>query len=473
MKSIGKFLFGLIILILTSNTTFAQCETWIGKPNEDDITTWHSVYRPYVKSEDYASAFEYWEQAYEAAPAADGKRDFHYTDGIKIYKDMFTKESDDGKKKVYAEKILDLYDEAIACYADRIIKRKCVTDDCYNNFISGFYGRKGYDMYYTLRSPYSEVLKAFDNALEYGANNSEYLIVAPMASAAVYQYEKEKIDKTRAREVHDKLLALCESKAATDHKYAAYYRQAKGAMVGEFAKVKYEIFDCAYHKEDNMEEYEKNKNSPSFAKDLFNKLKILGCDQSDPFMKELERKWSSYAVQENARRKAQFEASNPGMMAKKAYDAGDFQGAINKYREAIRNEIDPSQKASYHFSIASILFRKMKKYGEARNEARKAAELRPGWGRPYAQMGDMYSSSARNCGDAWNQSLAVLAALAKWRKAKSLQLEPAELQSINKKIATYQKSKPDKEEGFMKGIKPGTRQKVGCWIGESVAVSYR
>ena len=283
---------------------------------------------------DYASAFEYWEQAYEAAPAADGKRDFHYTDGIKIYKDMFTKESDDGKKKVYAEKILDLYDEAIACYADRIIKRKCVTDDCYNNFISGFYGRKGYDMYYTLRSPYSEVLKAFDNALEYGANNSEYLIVAPMASAAVYQYEKEKIDKTRAREVHDKLLALCESKAATDHKYAAYYRQAKGAMVGEFAKVKYEIFDCAYHKEDNMEEYEKNKNSPSFAKDLFNKLKILGCDQSDPFMKELERKWSSYAVQENARRKAQFEASNPGMMAKKAYDAGDFQGqSINTEKQ--------------------------------------------------------------------------------------------------------------------------------------------
>ena len=74
-------------------------------------------------------------------------------------------------------------------------------------------------------------------------------------------------------------------------------------------------------------------------------------------------------------------------------------------------------------------------------------------------MGDMYSSSARNCGDAWNQSLAVLAALAKWRKAKSLQLEPAELQSINKKIATYQKSKPDKEEGFMKGIKPGRDRK--------------
>ena len=91
MKLASKLLFGLTILLITQNSAFTQCETWIGKPNEDDITTWHSVYRPYIKSEDYASAFEYWAQAYKAAPAADGKRDFHFTDGIKIYKDWFTK----------------------------------------------------------------------------------------------------------------------------------------------------------------------------------------------------------------------------------------------------------------------------------------------------------------------------------------------------------------------------------------------
>ena len=473
MKLANTLLFGLTILLLTQSSAFSQCETWVGKSNEEDITTWHSVYRPYIKSQDYASAFEYWEQAYKAAPAADGKRDFHYTDGIKIFKDRFTKETDAEKKKEYAAEILRLYDEAISCYQNKVIKRKCVTEKCYNQFISDLYGRKGYDMYYTLRTPYPMVLEAFDKAIEYGGNQTGYIVVAPMASVAVYQYQKEKIDKVATRAVHDKLAAVCDSKIGSSHKYAAYYEQAKGAMEGEFNKVKYEIFDCAYHKEDNMVEYKENIADPVFAKDLYNKLKVLGCDPSDEFMKELEQKWGAYAAEENARRQAEFEANNPGMMAKKAYDAGDFEGAIDKFREAAAGETDESQKAGYHFSIASIMFRKLNQYSNARSEARKAADMRPGWGKPYDLIGDMYGSSASSCGDAWNQSLAVLAAIKMWSQAKSMELEPEELESVNKKIRTYQKSKPDKEEGFMKGIRPGTQQRVGCWIGETVAVSYR
>ena len=467
-------LFGLIILFTFSSTALvSQCDTWVGKPNEEDIVTWHSVYRPYIKSEDYASAMEYWEKAYQAAPAADGKRDFHFTDGIKIYRDMFTKETDEAKKKEYAENILRLYDEAIACYENKTIKRKCVTDECYNKFISQLYGRKGYDMYYTLRTPYSQVLTAFEKAIEYGGDETEYTVVAPMAAVAVYQYEKEKIDAAKAREVHDGLVALADSKIGTSHKYAAYYDQAIGAAKGEFAKIKYEIFDCAYHKEDNMEDYKANVDNPAYAKELYNKLKVLGCDPEDPFMKELEVKWTKYAAEVNAQRQAEFEANNPGVMARKLYEQGDFDGAVAKYNEAISGEMNPSQKAGYHFAKASILFRKMKKYGEARREALNAAELRPEWGRPYVLLGDLYSTTARNCGDTWNQSLAVLAALEKWGYAKSKELDPEILSSVNKKISTYQKSKPAKEDGFMQGIKPGAKQTVGCWIGETVTVSYR
>jgi hypothetical protein len=175
----------------------------------------------------------------------------------------------------------------------------------------------------------------------------------------------------------------------------------------------------------------------------------------------------------HAERQAEFEANNPGVMAKKMYDSGDYSGAIAKYREAISGEMNPSQKAGYHFTLASILFRKMNKYGEARSEALKAAELRPEWGRPYVLLGDMYSTSARNCGDSWNQSLAVLAAIEKWSYAKNKELDPETLANVNKKIGTYQKSKPAKEDGFMQGIKPGSKQTVGCWIGETVTVSYR
>ncbi|MDG2448648.1 MAG: hypothetical protein P8M34_03390, partial [Saprospiraceae bacterium] len=141
--------------------------------------------------------------------------------------------------------------------------------------------------------------------------------------------------------------------------------------------------------------------------------------------------------------------------------------------EAIKNESDADQKASYHFSLASIIFRKKKQYSEARREARKAADLRPGWGQPYALVGDMYSTTARNCGDSWNQSLAVIAAIEKWQTALRLELDPQVKDATRKKVVAYQKSKPAREDGFMQGVKPGDKQTVGCWIKETVSISYK
>ena len=135
---------------------------------------------------------------------------------------------------------------------------------------------------------------------------------------------------------------------------------------------------------------------------------------------EVEGKYKAWATAENAAKQAEFEANNPSIMAKKLYDEGDFDGAIEKYDEAITNEVDAEKKAGYLFSKASILFRKQKKYAAARSAAREAAKLKPNWGRPFMLIGDMYGSSARGCGDSWNQRLAILAAMDKYRYAKSI-----------------------------------------------------
>ena len=464
-----NFLGLLFILAFASNELTAQCETWNGKENMDEITDWHAVYRDFVRAKDFDDAVEYWSKVYAAAPAADGKRDFHFTDGAKIYVYKFSNATDDAKKKEYSNKVLELYNEAISCYESGAITTKSTK----NKALSTLYVKMANDMYYTLRTPYDQVLSAYDKALELGGPDASYGIVNPMATVAVYQFQKGKIDKHRAVAIHAKLKELCSNKEG--HKYAAYYEQSLGAMKGEYSKIKTEVFDCAYFVEDLKGKYGADVKDISYEdiKVLVVTLKRQGCVAGEPYLDALEASYSSQSGAINAQRQAEFEASNPGMMAKKMYDSGDFQGAINKYRQALGSESDPTQIAGYQFSIASILFRKMKKYGEARKEALKAAASRPGWGRPYVLLGDMYSTTARNCGDPWNQSLAVLAALEKWRYAKSQELDSATAEQVNRKLSTYQKSKPAKEEGFMKGIKPGTKQKVGCWIGETVTVSYK
>ena len=86
-------------------------------------------------------------------------------------------------------------------------------------------------------------------------------------------------------------------------------------------------------------------------------------------------------------------------------------------------------------------------------------------------IGDMYGSSARSCGDSWNQRLAILAAMEKYRYAKSIDSEVAD--DANSRLSKYAASMPSIEDGFQRGIKEGQTVTVGCWIGESVKVRYK
>ncbi len=470
-----KFITAFLVIVVTSlnQFSFAQCETWVGSANEDHLTNQHSVYRGFIKTDNFVDAIEPWREVYKAAPAADGMRDFHYTDGIKIYKYLLNKETDEAKKAEYIDTILDLYDQTIECYQNRAIKMKNGTDEKYAAKIADLYSRKSYDMYYEFRSSYSETFESLQYALEIGGLGSPYTIVVPYANITVYQFLKEQIGKEEARLAHDEMLKVCDYNISNGHEYAQYYKDAQANVLAEFKKIEYQIFDCDYFKDQWKPDYEDNKDDPSFAKDLYNRLRARGCEDEDPFMDELKKKWEAYATQENARRQAEFEANNPGIQARKAYERDEWELAISLYEDAINAETDAEQKAKYHFSIASIHFRKLNKYSQARSEALKAAELRPGWGRPYVLIGDIYSKSARGCGDSWNQSLAVIAAYDKWSYAKSKELNPSVLEDVDDKLGRYRQYFPPQDEGFMRGVKEGTRQSVGCWIGESVSVRYR
>ena len=83
----------------------------------------------------------------------------------------------------------------------------------------------------------------------------------------------------------------------------------------------------------------------------------------------------------------------------------------------------------------------------------------------------MYATTARSCGDSWNQRLAILAAYDKYAKAKSI--DPDAGEEASSKMGKYRSSFPMKDDGFMRGVKAGDAQKVGCWIGETVKVRYQ
>jgi len=456
----------LTVCILANQAAIGQCETWMGAANESEITDAHTIYRGHMKTEEFDDAYEFWKVAYEAAPAADGSRDFHYTDGIKIYKNKLKNASTDEEKQEYVDMVLKLYDQVISCYEAGSIKMKIDSKER----IAYFLGRKAYDMYYELRTPYSMTFPALEKAIEVGGMNTEYIVIAPYADVATYQFSNDKMDNVKARAIYNKINELSDHNIKNNEKYSSYYKQAKESALGSFAPFESQVFDCAYFINKLEPTYRADPDNPAVIKETIQTLKRQGCDSSDALVAELEGKYAKYANEENAKRQAEFEANNPAMLAKKAYDAADYAGAIAKYQEAANSASDANKQAEYYFRIASIQGRKLKKYADARRSALKAAELNPNYGRPYMLIGDLYASSSRNCGDNFMQRCAVLAAINKYSKAKSVDSSVAS--EANSRIAKYSDSKPSKDEAFMRGFKSGQTVKVECWIGEKVKLSF-
>ena len=447
-----------------------NCTTFDESPRGEEALDAYSIYTQAVKTEEWQLAYEQWKISYEIAPAADGKRDHNFTKGIEIITNLYEKEGDAAKKKEYLGEIDRLYNECYECYRQKKIEvLGCKGEGCEEEKIGHLMGEYASHMYYKLRTPYSKNLKLITESLAITGDKTLYTMFVPAANITVYQFDKEKITAEEARAMYASLENIY--KANTEGEYAEYYQQGWDYAKNAFNPIAGRIFDCDFFKKEFKPQYEADPENPELLKKIIGKLKAQDCDPNDPFLLEVDEKWKKYAEAENARLRAEFEAKNPSVAAKRLYDEGKYDQAIEKYDLAISEEEDDEKKASYLFSKASIQFRKLKQYSTARSTAYKAAKLKSGWGRPYMLIGDMYATSARNCGDDWNQRMAILAAIDKYAYARSL--DPEVVEEANKKIGRYQASKPDLSEGHMRGVKKGQTQTVSCWIGEKVKVSFK
>jgi len=468
--------FALFLVWLVSSslslTLDAQCVTWLNSPKKDEAETAHTLYRDALKAGKILDAMPNWEKAYSIAPAADGLRDWHYSDGITIYKAIFEKETDPAKKQAALNKINELYAGMKECYKAKVIKvNNCNSEDCVNKKLGDISAQQATDMYYSLRSPYPEVLKILADAVTLSGTDALYTVFVPYADIAVYQFLNKELSKEDARAIYQKLNEIAEFNITKNKRYGNYYKDALAYSNAKFLEIEDFIFDCEYFKEKLTPDYRKDPENHELIKTIFNKLSSKGCTDKDSLMVELKDKFEKIVAEENARRKAEYEASNPIYMAKKLIDEGNFEGAIEKYKDAIDSAHTNEDKGELVLSIASLQFRKLGQTNNARESARRAANLKPNWGAPYLLIGDMYVSGARNCDDDWGSRLAVIAAIDKYQYARSI--DPSMASDANDRIDRITSALPEKEDGFMRQVKEGQTLTVPCWIGESVKVRFK
>jgi hypothetical protein len=467
-----KLLITLCTALFITTMISAQCLSWNDSPRKDEAEEAHVLYRQALKSKNYESAFEQWNIAFEIAPAADGQRATHFTDGIEMYKHFFENETDEAKKEEYKKKAIELYDGAIKCMREKhIIYKNCSDQTCMDQRLGKLMGNKAYDMFYTFYYPRAETYEVLKESVKLTGTAAEYTVLYPFPAIIVYLFQAEKISKAEARDAYKLLNDIADYGADNHPMYGEYYVQAKDVISSTYAQIERKIFDCDFFVAKFEPDYNADPTNIDQMRVMIKTLKESGCEPGAPFLATLEGAYAQYATAYNDSLRRIYIAEHPEAGAKEEYDKGNWTEAIKLYKDAIAKESDSDKKASYYFSIASIQFRKQGLYGPARESARSAAQLRDGWGRPYMLIGDMYAKSSSSCGkDAYARGLAVLAAIEKWSYARSIDGEVAS--EASKKIATYSDHIPPQDDAFMMGKAEGQKDQVGCWIGESVTLRF-
>jgi tetratricopeptide (TPR) repeat protein len=471
MQVIRKLLLGFVLLTTTVGVTMAQCESWVGQPNETKIKEAHVLYRGLAKGKDaatlaalddinYGIVYDNWKIAYAGAPAADGNRSYHFTDGVDILKAKKQRAgTTDEEKKALDAQILQLWDQYGECFPDK----KGVS-----------LGRKAIEMFYMPAYGYRPAtLDAFKEALNSGRTDLEYIVLEPIGQLVNYLFKNNQLEQVEARELLIKAIDLADHNIANNDTYKVYYESSKARMEAAYKESESGIFDCNYFKGQLMPIYRENKDSLDVLKYVYLKMLQQGCDTTDAQVLEVKTTYEALAAEINAKLQAEFIANNPGVAANNLYKEEKFEEAIAKYEEAIAKETDDTKKGEYYFSIASIQFRKLNQVSTARATARKAADLKPNWGRPYLLIGDMYASSTSCRSDNYGKGLIVLAAISKYSYAKSIDSDPDVVEDANRKIGLYNGSIPLAEEAFQRSHSDGQSINTGCWVSETVTLRTR
>ena len=465
MQTIIRTIALMLVFCGSVSVATAQCVTWVDSPKKDQAENAHVAYRNMVKSKtaedlaampdaEFKDAFKNWQTAYTIAPAADGQRPFHYRDGRMFYKAMIQKGADEAQKKEYTDMIFKLYDEELECYPK------------YEAFLLG---RKGSDMFYL--SGYSkDAIDVLEQAIETGGNETEYVVLAPLGKLLNYYFKEEEIDNARVREMYDKAVKVADFNIENNQALAQYYQAGKDNLESDILEFADEIFDCAYFKDLLIPKAEENRDSLDILRYIVTKLKAQGCDSTDADIVRVQGMYDDLYAQKKDEFEAERRRMNPMYEGMELMKEEKYAEAVDAFQRGIDATDDDEKKAQGYFYMAQVQNAELRQYGAARQNANKAAQLKSDWGKPYILIGDIYGRMSSGCGDAWEQRLAVLAAIDKYNYAKSIDSEVAG--DANRRIANYRESMPIKSEAFQRGLEEGARISVGCGIGETVTLRF-
>ncbi len=428
----------------------SPCATFDDAPNKDDATTYYVLYRDFLKVGDWGQAYDYWKKVFAVAPAADGRRNTIFADGIRFYEHFYSQAKDTLEKEQYIDLIFGMYHGIDSCFRD-----------------GGFAtARKAFDLYYKYphRATKEETYALFRSAIAQDGNILRDFVINPFTALLVEMHEAKIISDTEAKQ-YDQMIRASLAKGLAECKGQDCERWK---IIEEYAPQRLEYFetvkgfyDCAYYKSKYYKEFETNPEDCDVLRNVYSYLRWAGCSDDDPQVAALIRKGNELCVERER---------GPAALAYECLRNADYRCAIDGLTQAANETGDPVQKGNFLLTVGKIYYAHLKNYPRARQAFLQAAEARSNWGEPYLWIGRLYASSGPLCGPGrgWDSQIVVWPAIDKWEYAK--RIDPSSAREANKWISQYEQYMPDRSEIFSRLLKDGDSFFVGCWIQERTTV---
>ncbi|MFT5166501.1 MAG: tetratricopeptide (TPR) repeat protein [Saprospiraceae bacterium] len=460
-----------VIVDATEETTpkdnnLSPCKNWLELTQEERkrVMITHSLYRDVMKNigqasdlaklkkEEFDLTFENWKTVFEVAPAADGKRNTHYGDGIKIYEFLASQEKDTLLRDKHIKKVLELYDEVIRCYGSE----------------GTTIGRKAFDLYYKYPEHATDVEKynMFKRSFDIEKEDAPAYIFNPFTNLLAGLVLDEKVSSEEGGIYAGMMLNILENNKA---KLTAEKWTGEGwDIVASYAPERLKnlegvkgFYDCEYYKEQYYSAFE---NAPGDCDSIIlvlSRMKWADCPSEDL---RFEAVYTAY------RDKCRPVVDPIGPNCRDLLSEGNFIEAINCYSEKAEASTDNEFKATYYLTVAKIYYGELKQFSKARSAAYEALKYKSNWGDPYILIGKLYASSGPLCGPGrgWDSQIVTWPAIDKWQKAKRVDASVAA--EANKLIGRYQAYMPSVEDIFQRSLKEGQSFKVPCWIQETTTI---
>lgn len=421
----------------------SPCPKFQDAPHPDEVETNYVLYRDFLRVNDWDRAFGLWKKVYAVAPAADGRRNTVYADGIRFYEYFISQTQDSARIDAYVDTIFMVYDEIDRCYPE-------------GGYISA---RKAFDLYYKYphRAGRREAYDLFKKAIDTDGINTPDFVINPFAALLVELYDAGEISRDEAHKYQEMAMKVLQEGLKTCKGKAC----ERWKIIEEYAPVRLEYFEtvegfysCDYYMDKYYPEFEANQEDCDVVRTVYSRLKWGGCPESDERFRRLIR-----IGNENCRPEP-----GPAELAFQLLKDAKYPESIEAFQKAIEAESDVSKKAAYALTIAKIYNVHLRNFPRARQWALQAADIRSGWGEPYILIGRLYASSGPLCGPGrgWDSQVVTWPAIDMWAKAKAV--DPSVAAEANKWIARYSQYMPNREDVFIRNLKAGDTYYVGCWI---------